>query len=236
MVPWMRRRPYVGSSVPRAKISPVGTDEPANGCRCIRGTNKCALTIGGEIGACCETLTTLGGIGMDLRKLVRDIPDFPKKGIVFRDIMPMLGDAQALRYMVDAMFVHYFGQKIDKVVSAEARGFIFGPAVAYHLGAGFVAVRKPGKLPHKTRQVTYDLEYGTDSLTIHEDALKKGDHVLLVDDLLATGGTMAASAKLCEDLGAKVVGAGFIIELSFLKGREKLKGYDVFSLINYESE
>jgi adenine phosphoribosyltransferase len=173
---------------------------------------------------------------MDLKKLVRDIPDFPKPGIVFKDIMPLIGDPQALRYVVDAMFVHYFGKKIDKVVSAEARGFIFGPAVAYHLGAGFVAVRKPGKLPYKTRQVTYDLEYGKDSLTIHEDAVKPGDNVLLVDDLLATGGTIAAAAKLCEELGANVVGAGFVIELNFLKGREKLKGYDVFSLIPYDAE
>lgn len=173
---------------------------------------------------------------MDLKKWVRDIPDFPKPGIVFKDIMPLIGDPQALRYVVDAMFVHYFGKKIDKVVSAEARGFIFGPAVAYHLGAGFVAVRKPGKLPYKTRQVTYDLEYGKDSLTIHEDAVKPGDNVLLVDDLLATGGTIAAAAKLCEELGANVVGAGFVIELNFLKGREKLKGYDVFSLIPYDAE
>lgn len=173
---------------------------------------------------------------MNLKKLVRDIPDFPKKGIVFKDIMPLLGDKDALRYMVDAMFVHYFGKRIDKVVSAEARGFIFGPAVAYHLGAGFVAVRKPGKLPYKTKQVTYDLEYGTDTLTMHEDALKKGDHVLLVDDLLATGGTMAASAELVEMMGGKVMGAGFIIELAFLKGREKLKKYDVFSLIQYDAE
>lgn len=173
---------------------------------------------------------------MDLKKLVRDIPDFPKPGIVFKDIMPLIGDPQALRYVVDAMFVHYFGKKIDKVVSAEARGFIFGPAVAYHLGAGFVAVRKPGKLPYKTRQVTYDLEYGKDSLTIHEDALKRGDNVLLVDDLLATGGTIAAAAKLCEELGANVVGMGFVIELNFLQGRKKLEGYDVFSLINYDAE
>lgn len=173
---------------------------------------------------------------MDLKRLVRSVPDFPKKGIVFRDIMPLLGNADALRYVVDAMFVHYFGKRIDMVVSAEARGFIFGPAVAYHLGTGFAAVRKPGKLPYKTKQVTYDLEYGTDTLAIHEDALSKGDHVLLVDDLLATGGTMAASAKLCEQLGAKVVGVGFIIELTFLKGREKLKPYDVFSLIQYDSE
>jgi len=173
---------------------------------------------------------------MDLKKLVRDIPDFPKPGIVFKDIMPLIGDPQALRYVVDAMFVHYFGKKIDKVVSAEARGFIFGPAVAYHLGAGFVAVRKPGKLPYKTRQVTYDLEYGKDSLTIHEDALKRGDNVLLVDDLLATGGTIAAAAKLCEELGANVIGMGFVIELNFLQGRKKLEGYDVFSLINYDAE
>jgi len=173
---------------------------------------------------------------MNLKRLVRDVPDFPKKGIVFRDIMPLLGNPEALRYAVDAMFVHYFGEKIDKVVSAEARGFIFGPAVAYHLGAGFAAVRKPGKLPYKTKELTYDLEYGTDTLAIHEDALRKGEQVLLVDDLLATGGTMAATAKLCESLGAKVVGAGFIIELTFLKGRERLRPYDVFSLIQYESE
>jgi len=173
---------------------------------------------------------------MDLKSLVRDIPDFPKKGIIFKDIMPLLGDKDALRYMVDAMFVHFFGKRIDKVVSAEARGFIFGPAVAYHLGAGFVAVRKPGKLPYKTKQVTYDLEYGTDTLTMHEDALKRGDHVLLVDDLLATGGTMAATAELVEQMGGNVMGAGFIIELSFLKGREKLGKYDVFSLIQYDSE
>lgn len=173
---------------------------------------------------------------MDLKKLVRDIPDFPKPGIVFKDIMPLIGDPQALKYVVDAMFVHYFGKKIDKVVSAEARGFIFGPAVAYHLGAGFVAVRKPGKLPYKTRQITYDLEYGKDSLTIHEDAVKRGDNVLMVDDLLATGGTIAAAAKLCEELGANVVGMGFVIELSFLQGRKKLDGYDVFSLINYDAE
>ena len=173
---------------------------------------------------------------MDLKSLVRDIPDFPKKGIVFKDIMPMLGNKDALRYIVDSFFVHYFGKRIDKVVSAEARGFILGPAVAYHLGAGFVPVRKPGKLPFRTKKVTYDLEYGTDTLTIHEDALNKDDNVLLLDDLLATGGTMVATGKLVEELGAKVVGAGFIIELDFLKGRERLAPYDVFSLINYAGE
>jgi adenine phosphoribosyltransferase len=167
---------------------------------------------------------------VNLKELVRNVPDYPKKGIVFRDIMPMLACPHALRYIVDAMFVHYFGKKIDKVVSAEARGFIFGPALAYHLGAGFVAVRKPGKLPHKTKTVTYDLEYGTDTLAIHEDAIKPGEHVL------ATGGTMAASAELCESLGATVTGAGFVIELSFLPGRKRLEKYDVFSLIQYDSE
>ena len=170
---------------------------------------------------------------MNLKSLVRDIPDFPKKGIVFKDIMPMLGDKDALRYVVDAMFVHYFGKRIDKVVSAEARGFIFGPAVAYHLGAGFVAVRKPGKLPYRTRQVTYDLEYGTDTLTMHEDALHRGDHVLLVDDLLATGGTMAAACRLIEQIGGTVAGICFLIELKDLGGRAKLEGYKVRSVIAY---
>ena len=152
---------------------------------------------------------------------------------MFKDIMPMLGNADALRYIVDAMFVHYFGKKIDKVVSAEARGFIFGPAVAYHLGAGFVAVRKPGKLPFKTQQVTYDLEYGTDSLTIHEDALKRGDRVLLMDDLLATGGTIVAVIELVNKLKGQIVEIAFLIELEFLKGREKIKDYPVFSVIKY---
>ncbi|MCY3019015.1 MAG: adenine phosphoribosyltransferase [Planctomycetota bacterium] len=173
---------------------------------------------------------------MNLKKLIRNVPDFPKKGIVFRDIMPLIGNAQALRYVVDAMFVHYFGKRVDKVVSAEARGFIFGPALAYHLGAGFAAVRKPGKLPYKSKQITYALEYGTDTLAMHEDAIKKGEHVLLVDDLLATGGTMAASAQLCASMGAKIVGMCFVIELSFLHGREKLKPYDIFSLVHYDSE
>jgi adenine phosphoribosyltransferase len=171
---------------------------------------------------------------MELKNLVRDIPDFPKPGIVFKDIMPLLADKDALRYIVDAMFVHYFGTRIDKVVSAEARGFILGPAVAYHLGAGFVPVRKPGKLPFRTKQITYDLEYGTDTLTIHEDAILPGDNVLLIDDLLATGGTMTATAKLVEELKGKVIGAGFIIELGFLPGRKALQSYDVFSLIRYE--
>jgi adenine phosphoribosyltransferase len=174
-----------------------------------------------------------GNRGMDLTRLIRDVPDFPKKGILFRDIMPLLGDAKALRQAIDALAGHYRRRKVDKVVAAEARGFIFGPAVAYQLGAGFAAVRKPGKLPYRTRQLTYDLEYGADTIAIHEDAVAKGERVLLLDDLLATGGTMAACAKLVEGLGGKVVGVAFLIELKFLKGRDKLPGYEVFSLIQY---
>ena len=170
---------------------------------------------------------------IDLKSFIRDIPDFPKKGILFRDIMPLLGNREALRYAIDALAGHYRGQVIDKVVSAEARGFIFGPAVACQLGAGFAAVRKPAKLPYQTRQVTYDLEYGTDTLAIHEDAIRPGERVLVLDDLLATGGTTAAMVKLVEGLGGKVVGLAFLIELTFLKGREKLGGHEVFTLIRY---
>jgi len=170
---------------------------------------------------------------MDLKRYIRDIPDFPKPGILFRDITPLLRDPAALRYTLDLFAKRYDGQGIQKVVSMEARGFIFGPAVAARLNAGFAPVRKPGKLPYRSRQVTYDLEYGTDTLAIHEDAIAPGERVLLLDDLLATGGTMGASIKLVEDLGGKVAGVGFIIELVALKGREKLGGYDVFSLIQY---
>lgn len=172
----------------------------------------------------------------ELKSLVRSIPNFPKPGIVFRDIMPLLNNPHALRRVVDEITEHFLGKTINKVVSPEARGFILGPAIAYTLGAGFVAVRKPGKLPHKTRQITYDLEYGTDVLAIHEDALKKGDRVLLVDDLLATGGTIGATGRLCEALGAEVVGAAFIIELINLKAREAMHSYDVHSLIQYDKE
>jgi adenine phosphoribosyltransferase len=173
---------------------------------------------------------------MDLKHLIRNVPDFPKKGIVFRDIMPLLANPAALRHVVDTLAAHYAGQKIDKVVSAEARGFIFGPAIACQLNAGFVAVRKPGKLPYKKKEIAYALEYGTDTLAVHDDAIAPGERILLVDDLLATGGTMLASAKLCECLGGKIAGAAFVIELSFLKGREKLKPYDIFSLVQYDSE
>jgi adenine phosphoribosyltransferase len=170
---------------------------------------------------------------MDLKAFIRDSPDFPKKGILFRDITPLLGNPQALEYTIEGLASHCRGKGIQKVVSAEARGFLFGPAVATKLGAGFAPVRKPGKLPFTSRKVTYDLEYGTDTLAIHEDAVRPGERVLLLDDLLATGGTMAASAKLVEGLGGKVASAGFVIELEFLKGRTKLQGYDVFSLVQY---
>jgi adenine phosphoribosyltransferase len=168
-----------------------------------------------------------------LKELVRDIPDFPKKGIVFKDITPLFSNPASLKEIVDKTSDHYTGQKIDVIVGAEARGFLIGPAVAIRLNAGFVPVRKPGKLPYETASMTYQLEYGTDTLEIHKDAIKPGDNVLMVDDLLATGGTMAACCKLVESLGGKIVGCSFIIELTFLQGRNLLSKHDVFSLIQY---
>ena len=168
-----------------------------------------------------------------LKELVRDIPDFPKKGIVFKDITPLLHNPASLKEIVDKISDHYTGQEIDVIVGAEARGFLIGPAVAIRLSAGFVPVRKPGKLPYKTESMTYQLEYGTDTLEIHKDAIKPGDNVLMVDDLLATGGTMAACCKLVESLGGKIVGCTFIIELTFLQVKNLLSKYDVFSLIQY---
>jgi adenine phosphoribosyltransferase len=171
---------------------------------------------------------------IDLKKSVRDIPGFPKKGIIFKDITTLLKEAKAFKEAVDLIVDEYKDKKIDVVVSVEARGFIFGAAVAYRLGTGLVPVRKKGKLPYKTNAVTYDLEYGTDTLEIHQDAIKKGDKVLVVDDLLATGGTVKAVTNLIEDMGGEVVGLAFVIELLPLKGREKLKGYQVTSLIKDE--
>ncbi len=168
-----------------------------------------------------------------LKELVRDIPDFPKKGIVFKDITPLLQNPSSLREIVNKFSDHYANQKVDVIVGAEARGFIFAPAVAINLNAGFVPVRKPGKLPYETASMTYELEYGTDTLEIHKDAVKAGDNVLMLDDLLATGGTMAASCKLVESLGGKITGCAFLIELGFLNGKEKLSKYDIFSLIQY---
>ncbi len=173
---------------------------------------------------------------MDLAARIRDIPDFPKPGIIFKDITPLLQDAEALRYAVDQMAEFGVGKKVDIVLGAEARGFILGATLAYTLGAGFVPARKPGKLPFATVATQYELEYGTDSLEIHEDAIKPGSRVLVHDDLLATGGTARAKCDLVEKLGGEVVGLAFVIELSFLGGREKLKGYDMFSLVKMEAE
>ena len=171
----------------------------------------------------------------DLKKLIREVPDYPKPGILFYDLTTLLQDPQGFRALVDRLCGHYEGKKVDVVAGIEARGFIFGPALAYRLGAGFVPVRKPKKLPSKTASITYDLEYGTDTLEIHEDAVKKGQHVLICDDLLATGGTAAATASLIRKLGGDVVGAAFAVELNFLNGRKKLPGIDVFSLLKYDS-
>ena len=170
----------------------------------------------------------------DLKKLIREVPDWPKPGILFYDLTTLLKDKRGFRMLIDRMCEHYANKKIDVVVGIEARGFIFAPALAYHLGAGFVPVRKPKKLPAKTARVTYDLEYGTDSLEIHEDAAGTGQRVLVCDDLLATGGTAAAAVKLVSGLGAEVAGVGFAVELTFLNGRSKLPGLDVFSLIQYD--
>ena len=170
---------------------------------------------------------------LDLKQTIRDIPDFPKKGILFKDITTLLKDKKALKVAVDALAGKFAKAKVKYVVGVESRGFIFGTALAYKLGVGFIPVRKKGKLPAKARSVTYDLEYGTDMLEIHEDALKKGDRVVIIDDLLATGGTVSAVARLVASLGAKIVGIGFVIELSFLNGRDKIKSYPVFSIIQY---
>ena len=169
----------------------------------------------------------------DLKKLIREVPDFPKPGILFYDITTLLKDPVGLHRAVDALANHYVNRKIDRVVGIEARGFIFGPALAYRLGTGFVPVRKPKKLPAETARVTYELEYGTDALEIHRDAIHPGDRVLIVDDLLATGGTAAACVRLVRELGATVAGAAFVVELEFLGGRAKLSGIDVFSLLKY---
>ena len=169
----------------------------------------------------------------NFESFIRDVPDFPKDGIVFKDITPLLMDPGAFKEVVTKMAEPFKGKNIDIVVGAEARGFIFGPPIAFDLGAGFVPVRKPGKLPYKTERITYDLEYGTDTLEVHIDAIKKGQNVLVVDDLLATGGTMSACCKLVESLGGKVQGCTFLIELCFLNGKNLLDGYEVASVIRY---
>jgi adenine phosphoribosyltransferase len=170
---------------------------------------------------------------MDFAKYVREIPDWPKKGILFYDISTLLGNAQVFSATIDALAAHYAGKKIDVVVSVEARGFIFGGALAYKLGAAFVPARKPGKLPWQKIRAEYALEYGTDAIEMHKDAIVTGQRVLIFDDVLATGGTVAATADLVGRLGGQIVGAAFLIDLTFLKGREKLAGQEVFALIKY---
>jgi adenine phosphoribosyltransferase len=170
----------------------------------------------------------------NLKQLIREVPGFPKPGILFYDITTLLKNPAGFRGIIDGLKDHYSGAKVDVVIGIEARGFIFAPALAYTLGAGFVPVRKPKKLPAESVSVTYDLEYGTDSLEMHKDALDEGKRVLIVDDLLATGGTAAAAARMVTGLGGAVVGMGFVVELTFLHGRQKLAGYDVFSLLQYD--
>ncbi|MDY7094606.1 MAG: adenine phosphoribosyltransferase [Acidobacteriota bacterium] len=169
----------------------------------------------------------------DLKQYIREVPDYPKPGILFYDITTLLQNAKALRMTCDRFVWLFHDKHIDKVVGMESRGFMFGPIVAYDLNAGFVPVRKPGKLPADIESQSYDLEYGQDTLEIHKDAIAPGEKVLIADDLVATGGTAKATAQLVESLGGEVVGFGFVIELTFLNGREQLEGYDVQSLIQY---
>ena len=168
-----------------------------------------------------------------LKQLIRSVPDFPKPGILFYDITTVLKDKTGFAQLIDAFAQHYIGKDIDLVLGIEARGFIFGPALAYRLNAGFVPIRKPGKLPAETAKVKYDLEYGSDSLEIHKDAITPGQRVIIVDDLLATGGTMEASVQLVERLGGTVVSLGVAIELDFLRGRARFPNHEVFSLLHY---
>jgi adenine phosphoribosyltransferase len=170
----------------------------------------------------------------DLKKLIREVPDFPKPGILFYDITTLLKDKLGFARLIDALTEHYIDKHIDLVLGIEARGFIFGPALAYRLNAGFVPVRKPKKLPAETAKWTYDLEYGSDTLEVHKDAIQPGQSVIIVDDLLATGGTAKATTQLVESLGGKVASLAFIVELDFLKGRAKLAGYEVVSLLHYD--
>jgi adenine phosphoribosyltransferase len=170
---------------------------------------------------------------MDYKALIREVPDFPKPGILFYDITTLLKDARALQAIVDDLTVRYREQRIAKVIGIESRGFIFGAPLAYRLGAGFVPVRKPGKLPADTFEVQYNLEYGSNALAIHRDAIEAGEQVLIVDDLLATGGTASATVDLVRQLGGRMVGLVFLVELAALKGREKLNGCDIYSIVTY---
>ncbi len=169
-----------------------------------------------------------------LKQLIREVPDFPKPGILFYDITTLLKDKVGFATLINALSEYYLEMEVDLVLAIEARGFIFGPALAYRLNAGFVPVRKPRKLPAETAKITYQLEYGTDTLEIHKDAIRPGQRVIIVDDLLATGGTASATVDLAKSLGAEIAGLGFVVELDFLNGKQKFKGYDVFSLLHYD--
>lgn len=171
---------------------------------------------------------------MDLKKYIRNIPDFPQKGILFRDITPLLADGDAFKFVVEELANHFKDKGIQKVAGIEARGFIIGAPVAAELGVGFVPIRKPGKLPFETVRKEYQLEYGMSILEVHKDAVKKGEKVLMIDDLLATGGTAKAASELIESLGGEIAGWGFVIVLKSLKGEEKLKNYELFSLIDFD--
>lgn len=173
---------------------------------------------------------------MNLESKIRNIPDFPKKGIMFKDITTILKDNEAFQYCVDTFYERYKNKGITKIVAIESRGFIFGAALAYKMGIGFVPIRKPGKLPAEKIRQEYQLEYGTDSIEIHKDAIAPGEKVLIHDDVLATGGTMEAACKLVKHLGGEIVGISFIAELAFLNPRKKLTGYDIFCLVSYTSE
>ena len=168
-----------------------------------------------------------------LKEHIRDIPDFPKAGVVFKDITPLLADVEAFTFTVDALAEHFAGRPVDKVLGIEARGFIVAAPVAYRLGAGFVPVRKAGKLPWEIEREEYTLEYGTDLLEVHRDAVAEGERALIIDDVLATGGTAAATVRLVEKLGGVVAGLGFVIELAFLEGRSRIEGLDAMSLLTY---
>ncbi len=177
----------------------------------------------------------MSDLGSYLRRYIRDIPNYPKEGVVFRDLTPLFRDPGAFRSAIRWLADRFRGDGVDLVAGVEARGFIVGAPVALELGAGFVPIRKPGKLPWRKVSTSYQLEYGTESIEVHEDAVSRGQRVLLVDDLLATGGTASAAAKLLEGLGATIVGMGFLVELSYLRGRERLSGYRVESLVRIES-
>ena len=172
----------------------------------------------------------------DLRSRIRTVPHFPKEGVMFKDITTLLQDSDCFRYVIREMLTKFKGKKIDKVVSAESRGFIFGSVIAHELHAGFIPLRKPGKLPWKKIKEEFDTEYSKDAFEVHKDSIEKGENVLLVDDLLATGGTMVAATNLVERLGGNIVGIAILIELGFLKGRKRLRKYDLFTLVNYEKE